>query len=56
MNKLGANMQCISSAEKLYTRIQGNFNSCAEKKSAADMEALSTKPVKSGAHIELAAG
>jgi hypothetical protein len=56
MNKLGANMQCISSTEKLYTRIQGNFNSGTEKKSAADIDALSTKPVKSGPHIELAAG
>jgi anthranilate synthase component I len=57
MNKLGANMQCISSAEKLYARIQGNGNSCAEKeKSTADTEGLSTKPVSLGAHIELAAG
>jgi anthranilate synthase component 1 len=55
MNKLGANMQCISSAEKLYTRIQGN-GSVEKEKSTADTEALSTKPVKSGAHIELAAG
>jgi len=57
MNKLGANMQCISSAEKLYTRIQGNGNSCAEKeKSIVDTEGLNTEPVRSGAHIELTAG
>jgi anthranilate synthase component I len=55
MNKLGANMQCISSAEKLYTRIQVNGNRGVEK-STADTEALSTKHVGSGAHIELAAG
>ena len=54
MNKLGANMQCISSAEKLYTRIQHNVNGSVEKeKSIADPEALKTKPVKSGAHIDL---
>lgn len=50
-------MQCISSAEKLYTRIQGNVNSGGEKETPrADTEPLSTKPVKAGAHIELAAG
>jgi len=55
MNKLGANMQCISSAEKLYTRIQGNGNRGVEK-STVDTAALSTKHVGSRAHIELAAG
>jgi anthranilate synthase component I len=53
MNKLGANMQCISSAEKLYTRMQANGSA---SKPAADNKALSERPVKSGAHIELAAG
>jgi hypothetical protein len=53
MNKLGANMQCISSAETLYTRIQANGSA---PKSTADNEALGTHPVKSGAQIELAAG
>jgi len=48
MNKLGANMQCISSAEKLYTRIQSNG-------AAVHTEALSTKPLKSKSHIDLAA-
>lgn len=47
MNKLGANMQCISSAEKLYTRSQSK---------AAEKEALEVEKVKkSGAHIDLAA-
>lgn len=53
MNKLGANMQCISFAEKLYTRMQANGGA---SRPAAETEVLSTKPVKSGAHIELAAG
>jgi anthranilate synthase component 1 len=52
INKLGANMQCISSAEKLYTRIQANGST---SKPTADTGALSTKPVRSGAQIELAA-
>ena len=56
MNKLGANMQCISSAEKLYTRMQGSANSSAQKeKSAAHTEALNNKPLKSDSSIELAA-
>jgi hypothetical protein len=53
MNKLGANMQCISSAEKIYTRIQANGNA---SKSELEAEAISTKPPKTGAHIGLAAG
>lgn len=53
MNKLGANMQCISSAEKIYTRIQANGST---SRTAVDTEDLTTKPLKSGAHIELAAG
>ena len=53
MNKLGANMQCISSAEKIYTRIQANGST---SKTKADTEALATKPLKSEVHIEMAAG
>ena len=57
MNKLGANMQCISSAEKLYTRIQSKASSSvAKEEPAADTEALNIKPAKSGVHVELAAG
>lgn len=47
MNKLGANMQCISSAEKLYTRSQSK----AAAKEALEVE----KSKKSGVHIDLAA-
>lgn len=48
MNKLGANMQCISSAEKLYLKLEAG--------SGADDEALPSSKSKSGAHIDLAAG
>ncbi|KAI9738499.1 MAG: hypothetical protein M1818_005396 [Claussenomyces sp. TS43310] len=51
MNKLGANMQCISSAEKLYTRLQSS-----SKPGAANTGVVSARPAKSGAHIDLAAG
>lgn len=47
MNKLGANMQCISSAEQLYTKMQAG--------ATKDDEALATR-TKTGAHIDLAAG
>jgi hypothetical protein len=52
MNKLGANMQTIKSAEKLYTRIQLNGKSNSE----VDTEALGVKSSKAKAHIDLAAG
>ena len=46
MNKLGASMQTISSAEELYTRSQTK---------AAEKEALEVEKQKSsGAHIDLA--
>jgi hypothetical protein len=46
MNKLGASMQTISSAEELYTRTQTK---------AAEKEALEVEKAKSsGAHIDLA--
>ena len=50
MNKLGANMQCISSAEKIYTRIQANGST------SEDTEAIAARPLKSGAYIDLAGG
>jgi anthranilate synthase component 1 len=46
LNKLGANMQCITSAERIY----------AGRQSAGNGEALSTKPLKEKVHIDLAAG
>jgi len=53
MNKLGANMQCISSAEEIYTRQQANGNTA---KSASNLEGLGTPNSKAHAHIDLAAG
>lgn len=53
LNKLGANMQCITQAEKMYARMQSN-----DAAGAADGEALGTGTTASStsAHIDLAAG
>ena len=52
MNKLGANMQCIMSAEQIYLKLQEFKN---EKDNAASTEGLSSSS-KPKAHIDLAAG
>ena len=53
MNKLGANITTIGTAEKLYTRLQQNDQSKTVK--AVELEGLPSRPAK-GAHIDLAAG
>jgi hypothetical protein len=47
MNKLGANMTCISSAEKLYT--------AAQSREAQQEGVVPDESPKSGAHIDLSA-
>jgi len=54
MNKLGANMTTIKTAENLYTRLQGNEKANLSVE-AADQEALGARPAK-GTHIDLSAG
>ncbi|KAH8811764.1 anthranilate synthase-like protein component I [Xylogone sp. PMI_703] len=51
INKLSANMQCITSAEKLYARSQSDDNS-----RNAIQEGLVTRSLKEKPHIDLAAG
>ena len=53
MNKLGANIKTIGSAEKLYTRLQQNDPSKTAK--AVELEGPPSKPATI-AHIDLAAG
>ncbi|RQM05317.1 hypothetical protein DH86_00001845, partial [Scytalidium sp. 3C] len=55
INKLGANMQCISSAEKLYTQIELNKSSSASAKDGVQ-EGLVTHTLGRKPHIDLAAG
>jgi hypothetical protein len=45
MNKLGANMQCISSAEKLYTGIQ--------QRSGHEVENVAPSTKSSGDHVHI---
>jgi hypothetical protein len=52
MNKLGANMQCISSAEKLYTGMQGSASS-SPRTGAVEAKALAASKSDT---IDLAAG
>ena len=53
MNKLGANITTIGTAEKMYTRLQQNEKSKAS--TSVGQEGLPSRPAK-GAHIDLAAG
>lgn len=51
MNKLGANITTIGTAEKLYTRLQQNEKS--EGLGSVEQEGLPSRLAK-GAHIDLA--
>lgn len=53
MNKLGANITTIGTAEKLYTRLQQNETS--KTVTALELEGLPSRPAQ-GARIDLAAG
>jgi anthranilate synthase component 1 len=53
MNKLGANMQCISSAEQIYLRMQSKDSAA---KDIVETEALGASKSSPKAHIDLAAG
>lgn len=58
MNKLGANMQCIKSAEEMYLRLQeddGNARMKAINGESAGKTALPDVPKPSRTHIDLAA-
>jgi anthranilate synthase component 1 len=52
INKLKANITTITSAEKLYTRLQSNENGATTR---VDQEGLPSKP-SGKAHVDLAAG
>lgn len=51
MNKLGANITTIGTAEKMYTRLQQNQKS--NGLSSVEQEGLPSRPAK-GAHIDIA--
>jgi anthranilate synthase component 1 len=52
LNKLKSNITTITSAEKLYTRLQSNENGASKR---GEQEGLPSKP-SGKAHIDLAAG
>ena len=55
MNKLASNIQTITTAEKLYTRLQSKEKSNGTM-SAIKQEGLSSRPAEKKVHIDLAAG
>jgi anthranilate synthase component 1 len=54
MNKLGANMQCIRSAEEMYLSLQEDAGEKSQKK--AEVNGAPDVPEASRSHIDLAAG
>ncbi|KAI9869197.1 MAG: anthranilate synthase component 1 [Pleopsidium flavum] len=61
MNKLGANMQCIKSAEEMYLRLQEDDGNVGKKKEGVNGDvvgkvAFPDMPERSRAHVDLAAG
>jgi len=54
MNKLGANMQCIKSAEEMYLSLQEDASE--KKKKKLEVNGLPDIPEASRSHIDLAAG
>lgn len=55
MNKLGANMQCIKSAEEMYLSLQEDASEKMKKKKG-EVNGLPDVPEPSRSHVDLAAG
>ena len=57
MNKLGANMQCIKSAEEMYLSLQEDASETKKKeKKKVEVNGLAEVPEAARSHIDLAAG